>query len=250
VSVFTQGSYKNNVNVRRDSDVDIGVLCTDTFIPDYPDGVDPSTYGHDPATYDYSTFREDVGEALKSYFGAAAVSVGNKAFDVHETTYHVEADVTPFFEHRRYLNGRDYLEGVALLPKNGSWIYNWPTQHHENGVEKNKATGKRYKGAVRILKALRNEMDDAGYPQARAVKGFFVECLVWNTPDWVYDQDSWDDRIQSVLRHLWQQTRDGEKCAEWGEVSELKYLLRPDERREKAFHFIDKAWDHVGVRDA
>jgi tRNA nucleotidyltransferase (CCA-adding enzyme) len=35
--VFTQGSYRNRVNVRKDSDVDIGILCYDTFFPDYPD---------------------------------------------------------------------------------------------------------------------------------------------------------------------------------------------------------------------
>jgi len=66
----------------------------------------------------------------------------------------------------------------------------------------------------------------------------------------VYDHDSWDERIQSVLRHLWQHTRDAAKCNDWGEVSELKYLLRPDWRREQAFSFLDKAWDHVGVRNA
>ncbi len=27
VSIFAQGSYRNNTNVRKDSDVDIGVLC-------------------------------------------------------------------------------------------------------------------------------------------------------------------------------------------------------------------------------
>jgi hypothetical protein len=37
---------------------------------------------------------------LRSYFGANAVARGNKAFDVRETSYHVEADVSPFFEHR------------------------------------------------------------------------------------------------------------------------------------------------------
>ncbi|SDX06954.1 hypothetical protein [Nitrosomonas communis] len=37
IRVFTQGSYRNRVNVRKDSDVDIGVLCFDTYFPDYPD---------------------------------------------------------------------------------------------------------------------------------------------------------------------------------------------------------------------
>lgn len=37
IKVFTQGSYRNRVNVKKDSDVDVGVLCYDTYFPEYPD---------------------------------------------------------------------------------------------------------------------------------------------------------------------------------------------------------------------
>jgi len=249
ISVFTQGSYANRVNVQKDSDVDIGVLCRDTFVPDYPEGKDGTDYGHTDATYYFPDFRRDLGSALASYFGANAVASGNKAFDVHETSYHVEADVAPFFEHRRYLSSGKYYEGVALWPVSGNgWIYNWPTQHYENGVAKNTETSRRYKSAVRIMKLLRNEMEEAGHNSSKAVSGFFIECLVWNTPNWVYSFETWDERMQAVLRHLWQQTNDVDKCGEWGEVSELKYLFRPDSQRALAFQFLDSAWDYVGVR--
>ena len=36
IVVFTQGSYRNRVNVRQESDVDIGILCYDSFFPEYP----------------------------------------------------------------------------------------------------------------------------------------------------------------------------------------------------------------------
>jgi predicted nucleotidyltransferase len=35
IEVFAQGSYANRTNVRKDSDIDICVLCIDTFFPDY-----------------------------------------------------------------------------------------------------------------------------------------------------------------------------------------------------------------------
>ena len=35
IEVFTQGSYANRTNVLQDSDVDICVLYTGTFFPDY-----------------------------------------------------------------------------------------------------------------------------------------------------------------------------------------------------------------------
>ena len=102
VSVFTQGSYRNNTNVRKDSDVDIGILCTDTLIDDFPPGMNRDNFGLSPGTYHYEQYKNEVEEALVDYFGRAAVKRGNKAFDIHETSYHVEADVAAFFEHRRY----------------------------------------------------------------------------------------------------------------------------------------------------
>jgi len=30
-SIFVQGSYRNRVNVKQDSDVDIGIVCRDTI---------------------------------------------------------------------------------------------------------------------------------------------------------------------------------------------------------------------------
>jgi len=38
IKVFAQGSYHNNTNVRRDSDVDIGIVCFDTFFMHLPEG--------------------------------------------------------------------------------------------------------------------------------------------------------------------------------------------------------------------
>src|SRR5271156_2359967 len=35
IEVFAQGSYANRTNVREDSDVDICILCKNTFFPNY-----------------------------------------------------------------------------------------------------------------------------------------------------------------------------------------------------------------------
>jgi hypothetical protein len=115
VSIFAQGSYRNNTNVRKDSDVDVGILCTDTFFHDpLPEGWTQERLGFSDATYHYDQYKNEVEEALVNYFGRSAVKRGNKAFDVHETSYHVEADVTAFFEHRRYKGDGTYLVGVEL----------------------------------------------------------------------------------------------------------------------------------------
>lgn len=251
IKVFTQGSYRNNTNVRKDSDVDIAVVCYDVFFPDYPQGTTKETFGNINSNYSYQTFKNEVEDALIDRFGRAAVNRGNKAFDVHENSYRVEADVAPFFEHRRYHPSGSYLSGVELRPDNGmpAKVINWPQQHYENGVNKNKATGRRYKALVRILKCLRNEMADAGFSEAEPIPGFLIECLVWNVPNDYFGHDTYILDVRSCLAYLFNNTLNDDSCSEWGEVSELKYLFRPGQKwtRQQAHDFISKAWDYIGL---
>ena len=250
IRVFTQGSYRNRVNVRRDSDVDIGVCCYDVFLPDYPEGTTHETFGNRDGDYSYSTFKNEVEAALVSHFGRASVTRSNKAFDIKENTYRVEADVAPFLEHRRYSKNGQYLSGVELCPDNGqpSKVINWPQQHYDNGVSKNKATRQRYKALVRIIKSLRNEMDDAGIAVAKPIPGFLVECLVWNVPNDDFGHTTYKADIKAALAALFNNTMTDDKCSEWGEVSELKYLFRGPQpwTRQQAHDFLSAAWNYVG----
>ncbi len=250
IRIFSQGSYRNNTNVRRESDVDIGVTCTEVFYEDYPEGMSRENFGNVDSGYSYSQFKTEVGEALISHFGAGAVTRGNKAFDVRETQRQVEADVVPFFQHRRYSRDGRYLEGVELRPDNGrpQKIINWPEQHYENGVAKNNQTGKRYKALIRVLKSLRNEMDDGGKASAGPIIGFLCECLMWNVPDSYFGNESYWLDLRGVLVYLYEKTQTDVLCQEWGEVSELKYLFNPLQKwtRQQANTFIVDAWAHVG----
>ncbi|MGE3844920.1 MAG: nucleotidyltransferase [Vicinamibacterales bacterium] len=250
VKVFAQGSYRNRTNVRRESDVDVGIVCFDTFFEDYPQGTTRETFGNVPATYSYPQFKNDVGQALASYFGSSAVTRGNKAFDVKETSYHVEADVAPFFEHRRYMSNGSYLSGVELVPDNGvpSRVINWPDQHYENGNRKNDRTRRSYRALVRILKSLRNEMHEARKVEATPVIGFLSECLIWNVPDDHFAHSTHYDDLRAALSFLFGATKSDQGCSEWGEVSELKYLFRSNQKwsRQQANDFVLAAWRHVG----
>ena len=261
ILVFTQGSFRNRVNVRQESDVDVGVMLYDYFLAQYPDGKRDVDFGNSDANYPFSQFKNELEDALVSYFGRAAVKRGNKAFDIKATASHVEADVVPLFEFRQYWDGGGYRAGVALIPDNGSRrIENYPERlvdywpqtplHYENGVAKNDQTKRRFKGLVRILKKLRIELEDAGNAAAAAVPGYLMECLVWNTPNWCFDRNTWEERVQSVLRHLWQNTRDNTLCDKWCEVDDIKYLFHVSQpwSREKAHAFINAAWDYVGVK--
>src|SRR4030042_5667290 len=73
IRVFAHGSYRNNTNVREDSDVDVGILCYDTFCMDLPEGYTRESFGIEPATYHHEQFKNEVGEALIAYFGKSSV---------------------------------------------------------------------------------------------------------------------------------------------------------------------------------
>jgi hypothetical protein len=252
IRVFTQGSYRNRVNVRKNSDVDIGVLCFDTYFPEYPDDNIKACLAKSfvPATYTYQTFKNELEEALVSKFGRAGVTRGNKAFDIKANTYRVEADVAAFFEHRRYTSVSNYHSGVEMIPDDFSplMIRNWPEQHYVNGVQKNNETSRTYKRVVRILKTLSNEMADAGIESAKRTPSFLVECLVFNAPNSSFGHSSYKAVVRSVLANLFNDTLDDKNCAEWGEVSELKYLFRGSQpwTRTSAHQFLNDAWNYIG----
>lgn len=251
-SVLLQGSYRNNTNVSGESDVDIGVVCSESQFSTYPEGMNRDSFGLSPASYHYTDFKNDVGAALVSYFGSGAVSRGNKAFDVKETSYHVEADVAPFFEHHRYDKNGSSDEGVELRPDNNpaQRVINWPQQHYINGVAKNQATHMRFKAMVRVLKSLRNEMLEAKLVAAEPAIGFLIECLVWNVPNSHFGNARYEDDLRSILAFLFVATSTDDKCGEWGEVSELKYLFRGGQKwtRAQANAFILAAWQFVGFK--
>lgn len=252
ISVFTQGSYKNRVNVKKDSDVDIGVVCYDAYFPEYPDDnvrnyFEKSTSN---STYTYQKFKNEIEEALVARFGRASVTRGNKAFDVKENSYRVEADVVAFFEHRRYTSTTKYLSGVEMIPDNHtpSRVRNWPEQHYNNGVSKNNLTSRRYKRVVRIIKNLSNEMSNNGISIAKQTSSFLIECLVWNVPNTHFTYATYTSIVRAVLAVLFNNTISDEKCSEWGEVSELKYIFRGSQpwTRQQANNFISAAWAYVG----
>jgi hypothetical protein len=227
----------------------------DVLFDDYTlsEGLTRQDVGITDASYTYAQFKNDVEEALVSKFGRSSVTRGNKAFDVHANSYRVDADVVACFEHRRYLRraygGYHYLSGTEFISDRGQRIVNWPHQHYENGVSKNRATSTRFKSIVRVMKRLRNEMDEeAGISAAKPIPSYLIECLVWNTPNSMFGHYRYKDDVRSVIIHLYNETLDDESCREWGDVSELKYLFRGGQpwTRQQANDFLLAAWRYVG----
>lgn len=253
ISVFTQGSYPARTNVRQDSDVDVCVRLNDTFFYDlsFSQSQNVAEYDFGPASISFADFRNLVGEALEDEFGPSGVTRGNKAFDVHENSYRIDADVLAAFEHRRYTGPTSYISGIEFESDSGKRIINWPDHMYENGVAKNNRTARVYKRVIRILKRLRNAMQAADVHAADDVASSLIEGLVWNTPDEHFAADSYSDIVRAVLAHTFNNTINQSDCNDWGEVNELKYLMRDASQpwtRAQAHDFLGAAWDYIGYK--
>jgi hypothetical protein len=224
----------------------------DTFTTDYQfaPNLSDETFGITPATYTYPQFKNDLEAALIASLGRENVKRGNKAFDITENTYRVEADVVACIENRRYKQDGSYHSGTSLFPDNGGQISNWPQHHYDNGVWKNKETGYRFKRLVRIMKNIRNAMVDDGIAAAKPIPSFLNECLVWNTPNILIGASDLTTDVRNMLVHLWDNTESEERIKDWGEINEMKYLFRPSQpwSREEARAWIYAAWNWLGFK--
>jgi hypothetical protein len=160
----------------------------------------------------------------------------------------------PAFEHRRYrgLYGSTpiYDNGIEFMTDNGVRVINWPEQNHLNAVNKNDLTSRRYKRAVRIIKRLRNKMQEDGVAEAKNISSFLISCLVWNTPNEHFTSSLYQDNIRNVLAHTYNNTMTDEQSKQWGEVNEFKYLFNPMQgwTREQTHAFLSSAWDYLGFK--
>jgi hypothetical protein len=260
IDVYAKGSYPNNTNVRRDSDIDIAVEYTDIVFPQYGPDTDQqevrSTLGIEPysgpfrdpdGNTEIGRFKDAVGEALVGTFGTAAVTRRNKVFAVRESGRSLAADVVPCTTYRKYWTPANVAQGIRLLPDREppTWLVNYPRQHYENGVAKNNATGRAFKRVVRILKNLENRMVAEG--ATPAVASYLIESLAYNCPDRCFAFATWAERVRSVLAHVWEDTKEPESEKRWLEVNKVKYLFHANQpwSREEARRFTHAAWQYV-----
>lgn len=202
-----------------------------------------------PGPYPYQAFKNDVGFALANHIGSDSVFRGNKAFDVHENSYRIDADVIPCFEYRWYPEEGGCVYGTAFVPDNGTqFIHNFPQQNYDNGVAKNDATRRRFKGIVRILKTLCYAMRYAGVDDAKNVPSFLIECLAWNVPDHYFMRESLIDAVKGVIADIWNRTGKEFVYANWFEVNGIKFLFHGAQpwTRAQANSFALAAWNYVG----
>lgn len=232
--VYLQGSYRNATNIFGDMDVDVVVEATDFFYKDIADLTDAQRAEFErrfPGTSEHSFngFRDAVEKALTDYYGSSLVTLRNKCILVGGRSGRLDADVVPCVCYRDFRKSSlsslpDPKEGIAFFTRDtGHQIINYPLQHYDNGVEKNKITSERFKPAVRIFKNLRNYCVSLNLIAEEVTPSYFVSCLIYNAPNPVF-KASRSDTVLAILQWLHDLTEEA-----WDQLvcqNELFYLCR------------------------
>jgi hypothetical protein len=182
--IYLQGSYKNDTNIRGDSDVDIVVQLNSAFFSNLTEE-QKRILGFGKASYRWREFKEDVLTALINYYGRENIRNGNKAINV--TTPYLLADVVACIQYRQYrsLVIDDFIEGMKFYISNESrWVINYPKIHYDNGVRKNSGTNGWYKPSVRVFKNIRSYLVNKGRLPSHLVPSYFLECLLYNVSNY------------------------------------------------------------------
>lgn len=166
VTILMQGSYANNTNIKRYSDVDVSVV----FRPIIPISFEKSFYN----------FKTKIYNALYRKFGKD-VTRKNKSINVKGNTYRKSIDVVPAFSINQNLE-----DGIQFLTDEGIKIINYPLKQIKNENLKNSQTKYMFKKYVRILKNIKEDMEESNILSAKNVGSFQIESLLWNIDDNVF----------------------------------------------------------------
>lgn len=238
INIFLQGSYENNTNVSRNSDVDIAIVQEDIFRTKYRENVSREHYGFIKAPIRKVSFKTEVENALKKTFKDDVVR-RNKSIKINGNSYRKDADAVPSLRFRDYrkdfnFDEDNYIGGILITPDNGEEIINYPEQHMKNGIQKNKETNYYFKKIVRVAKEMRYRMQDAGFGYAADISSFGVECLLWNVPNEVFLEykDRYTLKFQSIVDFLFMN-----KHYVYGfkEINDIKLITQDDIEREKVY---------------
>lgn len=189
--VFLQGSYANDTNVYRDSDVDVVIRLDSTFYHDA--NTLPTDQYHafqrafpGTATYGLPQFKAEVANWLRQKFGSG-VTVGSKAIFVPGSGTRRDCDVLPCAKFKYYYrfagpNDESFAEGICFFLPDGTRIVNFPKQHGDNCTAKHQATSQWFKPTVRIYKNMRNHLVDRNALRDGVAPSYFIEGMLWNVP--------------------------------------------------------------------
>ena len=180
--IFLQGSYKNDTNLRRDSDVDVVIRLDSKLRPRVAALAGEQLERNDSHTVAYErwrSFRRHALNAVRARFGNG-VTTGRKTLKIAKGEIQADADLVVTLS---------YKDGIGFyLPDERRWVVSYPQRHHQIGSNKERTTNNRFKRAVRMFKTARNHAVDEGLIGRHVAPSYFIECLLFNVPDELFSR--------------------------------------------------------------
>jgi len=222
--IYLQGSYKNDTNIRGDSDVDLVVELNTVFghnaheLP--PDQKRLHDLTYENATYSWEEFRADVITAVSKYYGPAKVdTTGNKSIKLLPVPGRLKADIVPAVKFRKYshFRGRDDFRakrGIRFYHRTTKKaIVNFPHHHFDNGKEKNSEsrTNGWFKPTVRIFKNARSYLIEKNLLADGKAPSYFLQSLIYNVPDKLFG-GTYQSTFYNLLKYWCDNTIDRFVC--------------------------------------
>lgn len=217
--VYLQGSYGNDTNVYSESDVDVVIRLDSCMKSDKSrlSASESAAYdaAYSNATYTYSEFKTDVVRWLKSRF--TDVDPDGKAICIPGDGNRRNADILVAAQYRRYysfesVESQSFSRGLYFFDDTGTLVENYPKKHSENMTKKHQRVSQRLKPTIRTVKNYRNWLVNSGYISKELAPSYFVEGLLWNAPDELFD-NSRQDTIGDIF--------------DWARESETDKLTTP-----------------------
>ena len=136
-------------------------------------------------------------------------------------------------------------EGIQFISDTGLQVISFPEQHYANGVLKNTTTNQNFKSIVRILKNVRNAMEESRIIVTDSMPSYFLECLVWNIANNKF-YGSYTEITKNIISQIWNDMRNPQIANDYAEVCDLLWLFRGGQRNPKdAENFMLYAWNFL-----
>lgn len=204
--IFLQGSYGNDTNILKESDVDVVIRLDSIFTYDLSPLPQPEKEAfkatHSDSVYTHGNFRDDVLKVLYDRFGKD-VKLGKKAVMIEPLHNRRKADVLIAIKHKKYsrytsIGNEECVVGISFHKADGTRVMNYPTQHRDHLITKNQNTNEYFKHIVRIFKNARQKLIDQEVIEAGVAPSYYLEGLLYNVPDEKFGTSYIDSMVNSI----------------------------------------------------
>jgi hypothetical protein len=198
---------------------------------------------------EFMKFRMDIEKFLIREIGENNYYRDNRVFKIKSNIYGKIVEIITTFickdyagEYEKDVNG--YMKYFCDNGRNFAFV---PDLEYINGNIKHKKTGKRYKKTVRILKKLRDEMQNFNIQSARGISSYFIESIVYNVPNVAFGHRRLTDDIKDIINYSINCMNDG-SCEKWKKIDEHDFMFNGPLSwlREQAHEFLLAVRGHIG----